>query len=254
MEKFTYFISDLHLGAKYFKNPIEHERRVIRWLDSIKNNAGSLYLVGDILDYWYEYKYVVPRGFTRFFGKLAELSDSGVKIYWFIGNHDIWIFDYLPHELGITVIDGYKIVDINNKRFFISHGDGLGNRKPMFRFIRSVFRNKFCQFLFSSIHPRWTVPFAHKWSSHSRNTHTEVPSFERTQEGYLLSYAKEYLKKEHIDYFIFGHLHFVENKLLNDNSRIIILGDWISLFSYGVFDGKEMKVEYYKEKQTGDHS
>lgn len=248
MKKFTYFISDLHLGAKYFKNPVEHERHVIKWLESIKDNAAALYLVGDILDYWYEYKYVVPRGFTRFFGKLAELSDSGIKIYWFIGNHDIWIFDYLPNELGITVIDGYKIIDINEKRFLISHGDGLGNRKPMFKFIRSVFRNKLCQFLFSGIHPRWTIPFAHKWSSHSRTTHAGVPPFKKNNEGYLYSFAKEYLKKEHIDYFIFGHLHIAEDRTLNDNSRIIILGDWISLFSYGVFDGKEMKIEYYKEK------
>ena len=119
--KKIYFASDFHLGARYIENPIEYERRIVRWLDSIKQDAGTLYLLGDILDYWYEYRYVVPKGFTRFFGKLAELSDNGIDIHWFIGNHDIWIFDYLPHELGITIHDGTLITEIGGKRFFLSH-------------------------------------------------------------------------------------------------------------------------------------
>ena len=131
MEKrrLTYFLSDFHLGARYFDSPLDNERRVVAFLDSIKDSAKEIYLLGDILDYWYEYRYVVPRGFTRFFGKIAELSDLGVKIYWFIGNHDIWIFDYLPSELGITVVDGPMVKDISGKRFFLDHGDAVGKRK-----------------------------------------------------------------------------------------------------------------------------
>ena len=181
MRQNTYFISDLHLGATYLKNPHDYERRVVRWLHSIKNDAKSLYLMGDILDYWYEYRNVVPRGYVRFLGALAELVDSGVEVTWFIGNHDIWIFDYLPNEIGVKVVDGYQVKDIDGKRFFLSHGDGLGKLKFGFKIIRSVFRNRFCQWLFSAIHPRWTVPFAHRWSSHSRNYSDEKPVFENPE-------------------------------------------------------------------------
>lgn len=163
--KKIYFASDFHLGARYIENPIEYERRIVRWLDSIKQDAGTLYLLGDILDYWYEYRYVVPKGFTRFFGKLAELSDNDIDIHWFIGNHDIWIFDYLPHELGITIHDGTLITEIGGKRFFLSHGDNVGKRPMTFRFLRKIFRNRFCQYLYAAIHPRWTVAFALRWSA-----------------------------------------------------------------------------------------
>ncbi len=237
----TYFISDLHLGAGYVKNPREHEQRVVKWLHEIKDDAERLYLLGDILDYWYEYRSVVPRGFIRFFGALAELADAGVKITWFIGNHDIWIFDYLPREIGMEVVDGYKVVDISGKRFFLSHGDGIGALKPGFRFIRSVFRNKVCQKLFSAIHPRWTVGFAHSWSSHSRTSSNDETGFLGEKDPFML-YAREYLPKEHIDYFVFGHRHALVDESITMDSRLIILGDWIGQFSYGVFDGKDFRL------------
>ena len=167
-EKAAYFLSDLHLGAPYMEQTRANELRVVAFLDSIKEDADVIYLLGDILDYWYEYRYVVPRGYVRFFGKLAELSDSGIKIVWLKGNHDIWIFDYLPKELGIEVKDGNLIEEIHGKKFFLSHGDGVGKLDPSFKFIRGMFRNKFCQWAFSGIHPRWTVPFAYNWSAHSR--------------------------------------------------------------------------------------
>ena len=178
MEKrrLTYFLSDFHLGARYFDSPLDNERRVVAFLDSIKDSAKEIYLLGDILDYWYEYRYVVPRGFTRFFGKIAELSDLGVKIYWFIGNHDIWIFDYLPSELGITVVDGPLVKDISGKRFFLDHGDAVGKRKLSFRILRSVFRNKVCQKLYAAIHPRWTIPFALGWSAREKSVLKNLPS------------------------------------------------------------------------------
>ena len=166
MRNKSYFISDIHLGAKFIKNPREHELTIVKWLDSISNDAKNLFLLGDILDYWYEYKEVVPRGFVRFFGALARLADSGVNIVWFKGNHDIWIFDYLPTEIGLKVIDGSMETVIDGKRFFMEHGDGVGESRPSYRRMRAIFRNRTCQKIFSAIHPRWTVPFAHNWSSH----------------------------------------------------------------------------------------
>lgn len=246
----TYFISDLHLGASYFENPLEQERRVVRWLNSIKDSAKAIYLLGDILDYWYEYRNVVPRGFTRFLGTLATLADDGIEIRWYIGNHDIWIFDYLPNEIGMTVVDGYEVKEIDGHRFFLSHGDGIGSLKPGFKFIRWVFRNKICQKLFSGIHPRWTIPFAHGWSSHSRSSSNEPLSFQGEDKEPFIAFARNWNKQhsnDPIECFIFGHRHILLNYEIDNDSRIVILGDWINQFSYAVFDGKKLSLDTFKE-------
>ena len=246
MNKSVYFLSDFHLGAKYFSNPQDAEKRVVRFLDSIKDNASEIYLMGDILDYWYEYRYVVPKGFVRFLGKLAELSDRGIKIYWFIGNHDIWIYDYLPNELGIEVIDGVREKTILGKRFFLNHGDAVGKRKASFRFIRGLFRNKFCQMLYSMLPSSLTIPFAHRWSSHSRAS--EKGDVEQSKNLYLsnlLDFAKEYsVSHPEIDYYVFGHLHLVADERVGEKARCIVLGDWIDKFSYAEFTGSEMRIKY----------
>ena len=241
----TYFISDLHLGARYMKDRIGTERRVVKWLDSVKDTMKELYLVGDILDYWYDYKYVVPRGFVRFFGKLAELSDAGVKIYWFIGNHDIWLFDYFEKEMGITVIDGVLEKEINGKKFFISHGDGVGKRSFGFRFIRGVFRNRLCQTLYSAIHPRWTVPFALGCSNTSRVNGCEISVADSIHLQRLKEFAENYNKTAKVDYFVFGHLHLVINDPVMTGGNIVILGDWINYFTYARFDGNNLSLEYF---------
>lgn len=243
MKDKTYFLSDLHLGAPYFPDSREAEMRVVRFLDKIKDDAETIYLLGDILDYWYEYRYVVPRGFVRFFGKLAELSDSGVKIVWFIGNHDIWIFDYLPRELGITVIDGSYIAQIGGHKFFMTHGDGIGKLKPSFKVLRRLFRNRYCQKAFSAIHPRWTVPFAYNWSRHSRKATGPSDIDAKRMMKNITEFSKDYLK-EHpdIDYFIFGHLHLLERFSIGPHSEVIVLGDWISKFSYGVWNGEKFSL------------
>lgn len=246
--KLTYFLSDFHLGARYFADPIAVERRVVAFLDSIKESAEAIYLLGDILDYWYEYRYVVPRGFTRFFGKIAELTDSGVKVYWFIGNHDIWIFDYLPHELGVTVCDGPMITEIGGKSFFLDHGDGVGKRKLSFRMLRSIFRNKTCQRLYASIHPRWTIPFALGWSHDSRKNDS-FPKYQGEGNEYLEEFAKTY-NDRHIDYFVFGHRHIMLDKRLANGSQLVILGDWIHFCSYAVFDGHDLLLKTYDYEQN----
>lgn len=243
----TYFISDLHLGARYIEDRIGKEKRIVKWLDSVKDTMKELYLVGDILDYWYDYKYVVPRGFVRFFGKLAELSDAGVKIYWFIGNHDIWLFDYFENEMGITVIDGVLEKEINGKKFFISHGDGVGKRSFGFRFIRGLFRNRFCQTLYSAVHPRWTVPFALGCSNTSRLSGPEIPEADSLHLKNLREFAEDYNKTNKIDYFVFGHLHLVVNDRIPTGGNIVILGDWINYNTYAKFDGNNLSLDYFKE-------
>ncbi len=246
--KKIYFAADFHLGARYIDNPREYEQRIVRWLDSIKADASALYLLGDILDYWYEYRYVVPRGFTRFLGKLAELSDSGIEIHWFIGNHDIWIFDYLPQELGISIHDGTLITEIGGKRFFLSHGDNVGKRPRSFRLLRTIFRNRFCQLLYAAIHPRWSVGFAHNWSSHSRKA-GENPEYQGEKNEHLVCFAKEHLQTEAIDYFIFGHRHIFLDLALPRQSRIVILGDWIKHPSYATFDENGLLTYDYSEQE-----
>jgi hypothetical protein BACCOPRO_01317 len=242
----AYFLSDLHLGAPYFPDSREAELRVVRFLDSIKGDATELYLLGDVLDYWYEYRYVVPRGFVRFFGKLAELSDSGVRILWIIGNHDIWIFDYIPNELGVEVADGIVEREILGRRFLLAHGDGIGPQKRSFALIRSFFRNRTCQRLFSAIHPRWTVPFAYAWSRHSRATGMPSDATDHPLLRNLVEYSERVLRSgRHIDYFIYGHLHILRDMPLEGDARLVVLGEWIRTFSYAVFDGATLKIERF---------
>ena len=190
----------------------------------------------------------MPRGYTRFFGKIAELTDRGIEVHWFIGNHDIWIFDYLPAELGVSVYYTPQIVNLNGKTFYLAHGDGLGDTSRTFRFIRAIFHNRFCQVLYSAIHPRWTVSFAHKWSSHSR-LNGDSDDYSGESDEYLVKYAKSYLEKssQHIDFFIFGHRHIMLDLMIRKDCRVIILGDWINYFSYAVLDGDQIWLEQFDE-------
>lgn len=244
--KKIYFMSDLHLGASYEPASREKERRIVDFLESIADDAAEIYLVGDIIDYWFEYRTVVPRGYVRFFGALARLVDRGVKITWLTGNHDIWLFDYLRDEIGITIVDGSLDTDILGSRFYIAHGDGVGRPPRSFRFLRAVFRNRACQKLYASIHPRWTVPMALRWSSSSRRKEPEVVPFKGEDEN-LIQFARQQLSIEpDINYFIFGHRHLAVDIELSATTRFIILGDWLDKDTYGVFDGKEFSLHSLK--------
>ncbi len=248
--KKTYFISDLHLGAAYIPDRIAHERSVCAFLDEIAPHAANIFLLGDILDYWYEYRYVVPKGYVRFFGKLAQLADSGINIEWIIGNHDIWIFDYLPSELGIKVVDGSITREIGSRKFFLAHGDGLGSDSAGFRFIRSLFRNKICQKLFSGIHPRWTVPFAHKWSSASRSSGNEEENRRRLAATLdsLEAFCRRKLSQDpEINHFIFGHLHTLDQRKISAGADMTVIGDWITNFSYAEYDGNHLSLISYPQ-------
>ena len=202
-----YFASDAHLGARFHKDPLAIEKKLVRWLDSIKEDASAIWFLGDLFDYWYEYKYVVPKGHVRFLGKLAELADRGIEIHIFIGNHDIWMFDYLPKEIGAIIHRDTLTVDLLGKRFFLGHGDEVDFRSKAFRLIRAIFRNKFCQWLYAGIHPRWTFGFALGWSLNSRKSgleKQEAKKYQGEDAEYMVVFAKEYLKTHpDINFFIF---------------------------------------------------
>jgi len=242
--KNIYFASDMHLGTDVFEEPIVSEKRFVRWLDSIKDDAKALYLLGDIFDFWVDYKHVAPRGFTRFLGKIAEMSDAGVDIHFFIGNHDIWMYDYLPKELGITIHRKPLLTEIDGKTFYLAHGDGMGDRSLSFTIIRWLFRNRFCQFLFGAIHPRWSIAFGYAWARQSRTKEKQNPiPYHGEAKEHLVVYAKEYIKNHpETDYLIFGHRHILLDLMLTQKSRMMIVGDWIQYDSYAVFNGEDLEL------------
>ena len=249
--KKAYFISDLHLGAKYLPDTLERERRVCRFLESIRHDAAELYLLGDILDYWYEYKYVVPRGYIRFFGKLAELADDGVKITWVTGNHDVWLFDYLRDQLNMTVLYGHTEVTTMGKRILIAHGDDVGVQPAMYRFTRFCFYNKVCQWLYAGIHPRWTYPIATGWSNENRtkrDPEQQKAVSERACDR-LMDFSRDYFASHpDIKAFVYGHIHIARMNESAGQPPVVFLGDWISKFTYAVLDGEgRFELKQYQE-------
>ena len=251
--KNVYFLSDAHLGSLAIDHSRMHERRLVRFLDSIKNKAAAIYLLGDMFDFWYEFKYVVPRGYTRFLGKLSELSDMGVEIHYFTGNHDIWAFDYLEKECGVILHKQPLTTEIYGKIFLLAHGDGLGDPDKKFKFLRALFHSKVCQFLFSSIRPRWSMWLGLTWAKHSRmkRNNNEEPPYMGENREHLVLYTKEYIKTHpDVDYFIYGHRHIEIDLQLSRKSRMIVLGDWITQFSYVVYDGEHMFMSEYIEGES----
>jgi len=251
--KKIYFAADAHLGARFHEDPLAVEKKLVRWLDSVKADASAIWFLGDMFDYWYEYKYVVPKGHVRFLGKLAELSDSGIEIHIFIGNHDIWMFDYLPKEIGAIIHREPLVINLLGKTFFLAHGDEVDYRSRAFRFIRAVFRNRFAQWLYSAIHPRWTFGFALGWSLSSRKKGLQKstsPEYQGEESEYLVNFAKGYLKTHpDINFFLFGHRHILLNLMLSRSSRLLILGDWMKLFSYVEWDGDALSLLQFEIDQ-----
>lgn len=246
-EKRIYFASDVHLGAPLIRNHQEHEKIFVAWLDQIKDSAREIYLLGDVFDFWFEYKKVVPRGYTRLLGKLAEITDNGIPVHFFTGNHDIWVFDYLPSETGVIVHREPLETTIDGKSFYLAHGDGLGGYDKVFNLLKAFFTNKFAQWVFAHIHPNWGIALASVWSKNSRekNLSQYGSQYLGDDKEWLVRYSHEVLQSRHFDFFIYGHRHIAMDKSISDNSRLIYLGDWISLFTYAVWDGKEMKLESF---------
>ena len=247
----TYFISDVHLGASYISDPRAHEGRVVAFLRSIEDDAAALYMLGDILDYWFEYRNVVPRGYIRFFGQLARMADAGVRIVWLTGNHDIWLFDYLRDEIGIEVISTpYIIRQIDGIEFYMAHGDVFADPPVSYRILRAIFHSRFCQKLYSGIHPRWTMPFAHGWSSHSRKGQSSPAKPKKLQQGSaLLMQAAQRMSAENPDlqYIVIGHYHIALDEAVGENCRLVVLGNWIHKSTYAVFDGEHLELREWTE-------
>ena len=244
--KKIYFASDLHLGAPTYEASLVREKHFVKWLDDIKDDAAEIYIVGDLFDFWFEYKKAVPRGFVRVLGKLAEITDSGIPVHMFTGNHDMWIFDYLPTEIGVTLHRKPIEKEWNNKKFLIGHGDGLGPGDHGYKFIKKVFSNPFLQWSFARLHPNFGIGLADYFSKKSRaKTGEDDAIFLGEENEWLVIYCKEVLKKQHFNFFIFGHRHLPLDIKLSSDSRYINLGDWIQYFTYGIFDGSSMNLKEY---------
>jgi UDP-2,3-diacylglucosamine hydrolase len=246
-KKKIYFISDIHLGLYPESKSLEREKLVVSWLDEIKNDALEIYLVGDIFDFWHEYKHVVPKGFTRFLGKLTELYDNGTKFYFFHGNHDIWSYGYFKSEFGADICERELVKEINGVKLLIGHGDGIGPGDYGYKLLKKIFTSKILQWLFSRLHPNFALWIGKSWSKSSRYSKGIVAEqFAGDKKELQILFAKRKLKEEHFDLFIFGHRHIPWDIKIEKQSRVINLGDWIYSFTYGELDGNIFELKQYR--------
>jgi UDP-2,3-diacylglucosamine hydrolase len=245
--KKIYFASDFHLGVPSFEASLNREKKLVRWLNEIQKDAEEIYLLGDLFDFWFEYKHAVPRGYSRLLGKLSELTDSGIPVHVFTGNHDMWIFDYLPKECGVQVHRKPIKKVFNGKSFLIGHGDGLGPGDHGYKVIKKFFASRVCQWLFARLHPNFGIGLAQSLSRYSRtSTGDKDRVFLGEDKEWLIIYCKEYLQQEHIDFFVFGHRHLEMMIDLTPNSKYINLGEWLSHSHYAVFDGQTMRLNVFE--------
>ncbi len=244
--KKIYFASDFHLGTPNFEKSREREDKIIKWLNTIENNASDIYLVGDIFDFWFEHKYTIPKGNIRFLGKIANLIDSGIKVHIFTGNHDMWMFNYLEKEFNLTIHRKPIEIEMNGKKFFIGHGDGLGPGDRKYKLIKKFFSNPICQWLFARIHPNLGFSIAQSWSKKSREKETkDNHKFLGEEKEWLIQFCKEELKNKEINFFIFGHRHLPINYDISQTSKYINLGDWIKYNTYAEFDGTNLELREF---------
>ena len=241
--KKVYFASDFHLGFPDEKTSREREKALVSWLDQVQSDAQDLFLLGDLFDFWFEYKTAVPRGFVRFLGKLSALADQGITLHIFVGNHDLWMQDYLSKELNAKLYFEPQAFTIQNKQFLIGHGDGLGPGDKGYKRLKKIFTNPICQWLFRWLHPDAGIQLANYFSRKSRaKTGNADEIFLGEDKEWLILYTKEKAKTMSVDYFIFGHRHYAIDLKINDKSRYINLGDWIRLNTYAVFDGTDLQL------------
>lgn len=235
-----YFTSDFHLGLPAGSPPVEREKKVVAWLKSVAPSAKEIYLLGDIFDFWWEYKLVVPRGFTRFLGTISEITDSGIPVQFFTGNHDMWVGNYLTEECGVTIHTTPITTVIDNKNFHLAHGEGLGTNDTGYKILLSIFRNRPLRAMYSSLHPSIGVGIGHRWSLNSRLGKGITKEFLGDDKEDLIRYARSLMAHEKIDYFIFGHRHLAMTYKLKEGAEIVFLGDWIKNGSYAEWDGKTL--------------
>lgn len=245
--KKIYFASDFHLGLPMDDHDKSREIHICNFLNAIAEDAAEIYLLGDLFDTWFEYKKVVPRGFTRFLGTLANIRDKGIPIYIFSGNHDLWMTDYFPSEMDIPVYHDRLIIDRFGKKIFLAHGDGLGPADYGYKRLKKILRNQFAQWLYRKLHPDWGIGIAQYFSRKgAKHVHRAEPYLGDDQE-WLVQYSMRKLQKLPIDYFIFGHRHLALDIQLTSQSRYINLGDWIQFDSYAVMDENGLELRFYKK-------
>lgn len=242
--KKIYFLSDFHLGAPNYEASLAREQRIVGFLNEVRHDAAVIFIVGDMFDFWYEYRKVVPRGYVRLLGTLASLTDAGIAVHFFVGNHDMWMKDYFQQELNIPIYFEPKAFTFNNRSFLIGHGDGLGPGDHGYKFIKTIFRNPACQWLFGILPPMVGMGLANYFSRKSREAtgkHEEV--FLGEENEWLITYCKDVLKERYYDYLIFGHRHLPIDFTLAGGSRYINLGDWIQYYTYAEFDGQQLELK-----------
>ena len=244
-----YFLSDAHLGARYVADPRAHEERVVAMLRMMERDARAIYMLGDMVDFWFAYRHVVPKGFSRFFGEVARLTDAGIPVYWFKGNHDMWTRGYLESELGVRVVDTMLEQELDGRVFVMSHGDGMGPIPASFRALRSFFRNEGARRIGAALHPRWLMGFGLWWSGHNRVKRVNAPQeYLGDTKEHQMQFAIDYARKHpEVDYFVMGHRHIVADcPVPGSQARYICIGDCLNRFTYGVFDGKNMRIEQFE--------
>lgn len=245
--KKIYFASDFHLGVPTHELSLAREKLICKWLDTIKQDAAEIYLVGDIFDFWYEYKYTIPKGQTRLLGKIAEITDSGIPVHFFTGNHDLWMKDYFKQELNVQIHHAPITKTYNNKVFYIGHGDGLGPGDSWYKLLKKIFTNKIIQWMFTRLHPNLAFYIAKRSSKRSRiNTGDSDEKFLGQENEWLFLYCREYLKSNKVDYFIFGHRHLPLELNVDNKSTYINLGEWINYRTYAVFDGENVELKKFE--------
>ena len=246
-----YFASDFHLGANGAgpqQSSRNREDRIVRWLNAIQPDAAAVFLMGDIFDFWFEYRHVIPKGFIRLQGKLAQLTDSGIPVAFFTGNHDMWMFGYFTEELGIPVYRQPQTFTINQKTFLIGHGDGLGPGDRVYKVLKRIFANKFFQQLFGALHPAVGMGIAQGWSSRSRLHNNKREGHIITESEWLYTYCKQQEALMHHDYYIFGHRHLPLDLPVGPSSRYLNLGEWINHYTYAEFNGTDLLLKTFESE------
>lgn len=247
--KKIYFISDCHFGIPDYNSSLKREKLLVKFLDEIKYDAREIYLLGDIFDFWFEYKYVVPKGYVRLLGKLAEITDAGITVNFFTGNHDMWVRNYFKDELHLHIYKKPVICNYNGKIFFIGHGDGIGPGDSSYKFIKKVFSNSLCKWLFARLHPNFAIKVALLFSHRSRIARGNSDSiFLGIEKERLILFSKEFSKNNKVDYFVFGHRHLPMDLEIDSSFRYVNIGDWYSNFSYVMYDGEEVFLKKYLQK------
>jgi UDP-2,3-diacylglucosamine hydrolase len=245
--KKIFFASDFHLGVPDHATSLQRERRIVAWLEEVRHEAHSIYLLGDIFDFWFEYRHAIPRGFIRLQGKLAELRDAGIPIVFFTGNHDMWMFDYFPTELGIPIYRDPQVLQVGAQKLLVGHGDGLGPGDHTYKIIKKFFNSKLCQWLFARLHPNFGIGIANYWSRKSRlGNQKSEEKFEGEEGEFLWSYCKDLESREHFDYYIFGHRHLPLDLQIGANSRYINTGEWVNFSTYAEYDGQRVELKTFK--------